>query len=493
MMRKVLTVVLTAAVLGVVLAGMPENAMAQRPNKRARNLAKQGDQLFNRQNYQAALAKYSEAINISPVFPRAHFYKGSTHFKLGEFPDAVKELDMALAQGFPPLEVVTVRMEANFGVQNFDGAQADVDRAIAISPETAYYYLFSGRVKIAKGNFKSAVDSLKKALEKGERSAEAHYYLAIAYGGSDDLAGQETAAAEALKRGSANAGEAWYLVADSQHQRKMYQESVQAFTNSINAFKNDIATGRTTLNTEDNLFQSYIELADVYRNLNRFEDAIETAKAALSLRPDSGPIHTSLAWYFSLSGETASAISAGQKAVMLSPLDYMAHTNLCRAYNDEGEYYYRTEQPVKSKTSFNKALTSCKQALVLEPDDGETNYYLGRSFYFLDNVALSDSHYKKSVPLLEQFTKDNPNYSDGFYLLGNAYFATKQNKNAIKAYDQCLKISPRFARVRYNLGFVLIQEKDWERARKEQAVLTGIDKELGDKLLKLINEKQPKK
>lgn len=495
MMRRVLTTVIALAAFSFIFTVLHGTAVAQKPNKKARNLATEGDRLYNARNYEQALLKYSEAVSIAPVFPAVRFYKGSAHYKLGQYSNAVKELDMALSQGFSPLEVLTVRMEAYLGEQKLQLAMRDVQRAISLSPKMPYYHAFLGRLQILDGEFEGAVQSLKRAIALGDRTADAHYLLAVAYGATGDLAGQGTYAAEALRLATANAGEAWYLVADSQHRRKMYQESVQSFKNSINAFKNDISTKRTTATTESDLYRSYLDLADVYRNLNRFDDAIETAQEALSLRPNDGAIHTNLAWYYSLSGETANAIVAGRKAVVLSGDNYLSHTNLCRAYNDEGEYYYRSTNAAdssKAKNSFNQALASCKLALKLEPADGETNYYLGRSYFFLDNASLSDSYYQKSVPLLEKFTQDNPNYSDGFYLLGNAYFATKQNKKAIDAYRKCLAISPKFARVRYNLGFVLVQEKKWEEARAEQAVLNGLDKDLAGKLNSLITEKAPK-
>ncbi len=495
MMRKVLRAVFIAAAFSFLLVGLLGSAVAQKPNKKARNLATEGDRFYNSRDYKNALLKYGEAISIAPVFPKVRFYKGNAHYKLGEYSAAIRELDMALSQGFSPLEVVTVRMEAYLGDGKYDMALNDVKRAIALSPNTAYYHAFLGRLELIAGEFPRAVDSLKRSIALGDRSADVHYLLAVAYGGSGDIAAQGTYAAEALRLATANAGEAWFLVGDSQHRRKMYQEAVQSFNNSINAFKNDINTGRTTAQTEDDLYRTYLDLAEVYRNLNRFDDAIETAQEALSLRPNDGTIHTNLAWYYSLSGQTANAISAGRKAVSLSGSNYVAHTNLCRAYIDEGEYFYRSTNPAesaKARNSFNQALASCNQALKLEPEDGETNYYLGRTYFFLDNSALSDSHYRKSVPRLEKFTADNPNYSDGFYLLGNAYFATKQNQKAIEAYRRCLDISPNFARVRYNLGFVLVQEKQWDRARAEQAVLKGQDKDLADRLLKVITDNAPK-
>ena len=486
MKRKVLTGLFTIAALTAFLLALPSEASAQRPKKQARRLVQEADKLYNQRRYQEALQVYGNALSISPVFPKARFFKGYSHYRIGQYAEAVKEFDLALLQGYPELDVVSVRMEAQLQNKDYGGAISDAKTAVRLSPGTPYYHTFLGRMMILANDYPAAVASLTRALELEEKNADAHYFLAVAYSGSGNYVEQGKSASNALRLGSPYAGNAWYLLADSQVRSKLYQDAAQSYTNAINAYVRDINAGRVTTDTERNLYQSYSNLADVYRNMNRFDDAITAAKAGLSMRPDDGLLHISLAWYYSLSGQIPEAVVAGQKAVQLSPGEYMAHTNLCRAYMDQGEYFYQAEKLVQARSNFNSAIASCMNALKLAPDDGETNYYLGRTYFFLDKNAESDKYYRKSVPGLEKFTEQNPNYSDGYYLLGNAYFATGKNKEAIAAYLECLRISPRFARVRYNLGFVLVKEGEMERARIQQALLQELDKELAEKLAKVI-------
>jgi tetratricopeptide (TPR) repeat protein len=251
---------------------------------------------------------------------------------------------------------------------------------------------------------------------------------------------------------------------------------------------NTIANSHGNAQTEGNLYRAIVDLAEVHRNLNRFEDAIDAVKRGLSLRPDDGGLHTSLAWYYSLSGQIPNAIVAGQKAVELAGEQHMPHTNLCRAYNDQAEYFYKEKNINRANEDFRNAIASCKNALKISPDDGETNYYLGRAYFYLDNSQLSRQYYQKAVPKLVEFTEENPNYSDGYYLLGNAYFAINDNQKAIDAYIRCLEISPRFARVRYNLGFVLVQEGEKERAQIQQTLLQDLDPKLAEQLLEVISK-----
>jgi tetratricopeptide (TPR) repeat protein len=138
---------------------------------------------------------------------------------------------------------------------------------------------------------------------------------------------------------------------------------------------------------------------------------------------------------------------------------------------------------------YNLAIRACKRALELRPGDGETNFYLGRSYQLLGNKKVSADYYKKAVVGLITFTGQNPDYSDGFYLLGNAYFADGKNNDAISAYQKCLEISPRFAKARYNLGYVYLQAGNAVAARRQYAALQQIDADLAGKLLVVIDQK----
>src|SRR5690606_19538289 len=136
---------------------------------------------------------------------------------------------------------------------------------------------------------------------------------------------------------------------------------------------------------------------------------------------------------------------AAKAGIKLSPENYMAYTNLCRAYND-------LNRP-------ETAARECNNALTLKPGDGETNFYLGRSYDLQKRPAEATQYYRRAVAGLEQFIKERPDYADGYYLLGNAYFADNQRAKAIDAYNKALELSPMFTKARYNLGVIYSLEK----------------------------------
>jgi superkiller protein 3 len=152
----------------------------------------------------------------------------------------------------------------------------------------------------------------------------------------------------------------------------------------------------------------------------------------------------------------------------------MGYTNLCRAYNDTRQYAL--------------AIQTCNKALAINPGDGETNYYLGRAYQLQNKAPQAMAYYKKAVAGLVEFTRQNPDYSDGYYLLGNAYYSVDQNANAIAALKKCLEIAPRFAKARFNLGSIYLVSGNKPAAREQYNVLKDVDAPLAAKLLDAINK-----
>ncbi len=490
MSKKIIIRFFTLILLSTFVLGFSTETYSQsKPSKKARKLAQVADKFYNQGKYSDAVIKYAEALSISPYFPEARFFKGNSHYKQGQFDLAINELNLALEQGSDPLKVYTIRMESYAATGNVQSAIADAKKVVELEPRNSYYNAFLGKMYLANQAYSDSINYFERSIEQGSRDPNDLYFLAVAYNGVGNYEKQGISADAALKRGTQYSGNAWYLLADALLRERKYQNAAQAFENAINAYERDISLNRANADTENFLYLSFVGLSDMYRNLNRFEDAIKISKRGLSLRPNDGSLHISLTWYYSLAGQHDLAITAGKKAVLLASNQYMAYTNLCRAYNDEAEFLYSKEAIQLANKSFNNAINECKKALNLEPNDGETNYYLGRAYFYLDNEKVSKSYYEKSVDGLLKFTVNNPEYSDGYYLLGNAYFATGQNKKAINAYEKCLEISPRFARVRYNLGYVYLQEKNSTEARRQYGILKELDSKLAKRLLDQIEGK----
>jgi superkiller protein 3 len=437
------------------------NGQTKKQIKQAKKLADEANRSFQKKDYQTAISKYAEAITLVPNFPDTHYWKGYAHYYLNEYDQAIVELDTALERGYKPLDIYKLRWFLNYQKKNYDAALKDVEQGLQLDPSNLTFNLAVGELNFAKGSYQQALTAYEKAVEIDPNNADTHYSIAASYAALGDTSKQLQSALEAVRRNTKHLGEAYFLIGDGYQKTRKFNEAADAYLKAMSA--------------KPDIYATYHNLSDIYRNQNRFEEAIVVTNKGLKIFPNDGNLYIDLGWYKSLANHNFEAIIASKKAVELAPNQYAGYTNLCRAY-------YETKQ-------YELALTSCNTALKLNPDDGEANVYLGFTYLSLNKVETANKFFTKAVDGLGEFTKNNPDYSDGFYLLGNAYYYVGQPQKAIEAYNKCLELSPRFSKARYNLGLTYFVTKNMSAAKEQYEELLKIDKDLAAKLKQTIDKK----
>lgn len=460
MNRKILIGLMTAFFLLTIFAFAPSEIIAQ--PKKAKKLVADGGKLFERKNYQGAIDKYAEAIIIDPKYPDAYFWKGYAHYYLDQYDQAIQDLSTALSQGYKkPLEIYKLRGYMNLQRKNYDAALGDITEAANLEPTNITYAMGLGEIYVAKKDWSNALTAYKRAAQIAPQNGDINYFAAYCYSQTGDVNAQGVAAAEAIKKGTRYVGEAYFLYGDAQQKARNSLEAMTAYEKSINA--------------KPTIYETYGLLSEIYRGQGRFQEAINTMLKGLESFPNDGGLYINLTWYYSLADKPKEAVDAGLNAIKYAPDNATGYTNLCRAYNEVKQY--------------GTAIETCNKALELAPGDGETNYYLGRANSFLNRTAVADKYYAKAVSGLLEFTKANPDYSDGFYLLGNAYFAIGNRDKAIEAYKKCLQVSPRFGKARYNLGYMYFLKGDTTSARQQYEELKKFDAVNAEKLKQAMEQK----
>lgn len=465
MLKKVLLGLMTFVMLAAAFAALSTEVKAQPKQQleRARRLATEGDRFLQQKDYRSAVTKYAEALSLVPRYSYASYKKGFSHYFLEEYSQAASDLSKALEgtpQGFTVIEVYRVRWQAYYWQQNYDAALQDVQQALRIEPSNVHFNLALGDCYRMKSDLRNAVAAYQRGAQLEPSNADVHYFIALCYKQLGESLKQGLSAAEAIKKGTAYKGESWEMFGEALVANRKYDEAAQSFERALQA-KADLKT-------------AYTSLSEVYRMQNRFDDAINIINRGLRVYPDDANYYVSLSWLYSLADRNQEAITAGQQAIRLLPDQYMGYTNLCRAYNDTKQYAL--------------AVQTCNKALKINPGDGETNLYLGRAYQLQNKAPLAMTYYKKAVAGLVEFTRQNPEYSDGYYLLGNAYYSVDQTPNAIAALKKCLEIAPRFAKARFNLGSIYAVSGNKPAAREQYDALRNIDAALAAKLLDMINK-----
>jgi tetratricopeptide (TPR) repeat protein len=463
MAKKIFLLLTISFLLLSVFAGGKTEVYAQskKPSDKAKKLAKQGDQYFQKKDYRNAVNKYAEAVILSPEFPSAHFWKGYAHYNLKEFDQSIGNFNVAFEQGYKPLDVYKLRGYVHYEKKNYDLALKDVREVLKIEPVNKDFNLAVGNIYRSQGMFQEALDAYKKVVEIDPDNRDVYYFIALSHFNLNEFLPQGVAASEAIKRNTQFIGDSYYLLGDSLQKAKKPVEAIEAYQKAVNV--------------KPDIFEVYNNLAELYRSQNQFDKAIKTIKKGLQSFPNEANWHVSLSWYYNLNDQPLEAAATAQNVVKLLPENPAGYSNLCRAFNDLKEYQL--------------AISACENALRLNPSDGETNFYLGRAYDLLLKPEEATKYYKQAVLELEELTRSKPNNSDGFYLLGNAYFADNQTVKATEAYKKALELNPGFARAHYNLGYIYFLKKDISSALEKYNVLLKINAGLAEKFKKAI-EKQ---
>ncbi len=451
--------IVVSLIFGISFLGGNVNAQSRRDVRKAENLVKDGNNLFNRRDYRGAINKYAEAISLVPALPVAHYWKGYAHYYLKEYDLSLTELNTAFNQGYSPLDIYKVRWYVLYQKGNYDAALSDAQKVLQENPNEINLLAAIGDIYRTKGDYNNALATFKQVVQKNPQySGDIAYYIAESHYNLGNTSEQAGAAADAVKKNTQFIGEAWFLIADALQKQRQPEQAIDAYERSILG--------------NPKIINSYNNLSEIYRSKGLYKKAVETMQKGLKVFPNDGIMYSNLSWYHSLAEEFPQAISAGQKAVELAPDQYMGFTNLCRAYNDMKLY--------------QQAIKTCNDALKMKPGDGETNFYLGFAYDKLKQPAAAKDYFKKAIIGLIEFTRENPDYSDGFYLLGNAYAFSGNDPGAIEAYRKTIELSPRFARARYNLGAIYFINGKKDLAWEQYNALKEIDTKVADELYQII-------
>lgn len=465
-----------AIVVLMMLCTGVSDGQDRRDQRRARDLRESADRNFRLKNYQAAIEGYALSLQADPQNAETHFWKGAAHAYLKQADEALAEFDAALQKGFKrPLDVYLFRWNIHLQKGNYEAALADVRSGLTISPTNRDLQLALGDVLFARGDHAGALDVYQRVLPNAVNRGEIYFKIAQIHRKAGRWPESVEAARNAVSNGSANAAEAYAIVADGLRRMKRYDEAIEAYQRAITA--------------RPASYELYREISEIYRSQGKVTEALASTRRAISevnkrigelasdpnskdevarLRRVAGELYTDASFFYSLENRTDDAVAAAKAGIQLAPDLPMAYTNLCRAYNDQGK--------------FLMAIAECNSALRLKPGDGETNFYLGRAYKGAGRAAEAARAFDRAVEGMEKLVQESPDSIDAVYLLGNAYYADDQLDKAIGSYTRVIELNPAFARARFNLGIVQTVKRNKAAALEQYNSLLTLDPALAAKL-----------
>ncbi|HEY0545498.1 MAG TPA: tetratricopeptide repeat protein [Pyrinomonadaceae bacterium] len=132
-------------------------------------------------NYNKAIAFYTQAINLNSNYADAYFKRGSVFLGQGTYGQAIDDFSKVLSLTPASTAAYLNRGIARMNNGDNDNAIADYNRAIELNPVSAEFYLNRGIAFMNKGDADHAIIDYSKAIQLAPNSAEAYFYRGNAY------------------------------------------------------------------------------------------------------------------------------------------------------------------------------------------------------------------------------------------------------------------------------------------------------------------------
>jgi len=370
----------------------------------------QGLAQLNGKNYTQAEASFKKALAINPKFAAAYLGLADIHEFEGDIAGAGLFLQKAVAISPESAAVQTAWGQYLFSQKRFVEAEKAYQRAIQIDPKAAVPRALLGDLYLlALKKPDDAVMAYRACLALDASNLKANFMLGTAL-----LALGKT------EEGETQLGKASNLAPNDVTVRKALADL------ELRRGELDVAMAnyRKILEIAPNTTWAQIGIGDVFMQRKDYNRAISSYQNALAQTPNSVEVQTKLGMSQDLKGDTGSAEASYKKALTLDPKDGVAANNLAWllavkeqkpkealpwaqkavAANPKNANFLDTQGwIIRANGDAGAALVVLKKAEALAPQNPGILYHLGLVYQELGNSSLAAESYTKALAINKTF------------------------------------------------------------------------------------------
>ncbi len=424
--------------------------------------------LFNLNRRQEAMGEFSAALKLNPQYALAHFYNGIIYHEnlnqpktaLAQWEQAVK-IDPHYADAWVKLGLVHSQLN------EIDAAIDAYTKALAINDKDALTHYFLGLLyegKNTKDDLAKAETHYRRAIELQPGMVNAYNHLAavlVKAGGNSDAALQ--LAQNAAKLDPKNP-DAQVVLGDLLRGRGQFDQAIAAY-NAALALKNaypEALFGRAAANLgkqqyppaladvgqalllRPNWAGALLLRGQIQEALGQFDDANASFGQARLSDPNNPYLYAEMGSLALKRQDTAGAIANYEKSLSLYEPNAGAHFSLAQLYFN--------------RRDFETALKHFQRVEQLDSKWPRANYWIGRSYEFLNKASEAQAALEKTV-------QQEPNFVEGHFELANVYRTQGKRDQALAEYGAALKLQPEYGPAWLNKGQVYEELVNLSQAR----------------------------
>ncbi|MEZ7891658.1 MAG: tetratricopeptide repeat protein [Candidatus Wallbacteria bacterium] len=162
--------------------------------------------------------------------------------------------------------------------------------------------------------------------------------------------------------------------------------------------------------------EAYNKLGDVCMKKGKFIDAIENYKKSIELKPDVENSHYDLGCAYLRLGQYEDALAELKNSLKLDPNHFEIYAQIGCIYVEKGEYF--------------NALECFKKAIADDPTNVMARYYNGLALKMAGKLKEASYEFQSVIERYSGLIKIKKNYAEGYYFIGLSYYQLDNMKEA---------------------------------------------------------------
>ncbi len=368
------------------------------------------------------------AAELAPARSAKRIEYAQFKISKGEVP-AAKELMEKLTKEAPDYLPAWMLLAQMASVERkYDESLAFVTKVLARDSTFPEALLLSARLRLAKGDFPTAVKELEKAVGIFPSSPQFLYQMALAYVATNN----NQKAIETLNRALG--------VAPGYTDASVLLAGLNLRIGDENAA---ISSLRTVVQKHPELIQPRLLLADAYRSQNNLVDALAVYEQIEKDFPDNARTPLLMGTVLAQQKKLSEARAAFNLALKRDPKLRPA-----------------TEQLITLdvlEKQFPAARQRIDELIANEPKSAELHFLLARFFGAQNDTAQAETALQKSIEL-------NPDAPGPYFLLAQIHLSKKDPTKAIETFEKAAAINPKDTQALMMIAMISEQQKRYDAA-----------------------------
>ncbi len=203
-----------------------------------------GSELYQRGEYEQAIAYYDEAIDIDSNVAQTYFLRGLAKGENEQHEDAIADFDKAIKINPDSAESYHWRGIAKFQLRQHEDAITDFDKAININPNNAESYHWRGVSRYIFGQYQDgyedAIADFDTAIYLNPNSAKSYYWRGLANNERGQYENALDDFSDAISLNPEHA-EAYFNRGKAKGNLSQYEDAIADFNTAIRLERNNAA------------------------------------------------------------------------------------------------------------------------------------------------------------------------------------------------------------------------------------------------------------